>query len=161
MTGRGDISRATLATVPWWIYLAGFVGTLFVAGGVVIAPVTGAQLFFISVIAGQLIGATLADHFGLFGLAVRSLSLERVLGLALVLGGAAAGAARLTRISAFRRVVERQDDVDHLGHVAVAEAHGHPELQRLQRAVRHQRRGLVPGGEAVVVAEVLEGVGDA
>jgi transporter family-2 protein len=88
VTGRGDISRASLATVPWWIYLAGFVGTLFVAGGVVIAPVTGAQLFFMSVIAGQLIGAALADHFGLFGLAVRSLSLERVLGLVLVLGGA-------------------------------------------------------------------------
>jgi transporter family-2 protein len=73
--------------VPWWIYLAGFAGTLFVAGGVVIAP-HRAQLFFISVIAGQLIGAALADHFGLFGLAVRSLSLERVLGLVLVLGGA-------------------------------------------------------------------------
>ena len=88
VTGRGEISRATLASVPWWIYLAGFVGTLFVAGGVVIAPITGAQLFFISVIAGQLIGATLADHFGLFGLAVRPLSLERALGLALVLAGA-------------------------------------------------------------------------
>ena len=88
VTGRGDMSRATLASVPWWIYLAGFVGTLFVAGGVVIAPITGAQLFFISVIAGQLIGATLADHFGLFGLAVRPLSLERALGLALVLAGA-------------------------------------------------------------------------
>ena len=88
VTGRGDLSRATLMSVPWWIYLAGFVGTLFVAGGVVIAPITGAQLFFISVIAGQLIGATLADHFGLFGLAVRPLSLERALGLALVLVGA-------------------------------------------------------------------------
>jgi transporter family-2 protein len=88
VTGRGEISRATLASVPWWIYLAGFVGTLFVAGGVVIAPVTGAQLFFISVIAGQLIGAALADHFGLFGLSVRPLSLERALGLSLVLAGA-------------------------------------------------------------------------
>jgi transporter family-2 protein len=88
VTGRGDMSRAALASVPWWIYLAGFVGTLFVVGGVVIAPVTGAQLFFISVIAGQLIGAALADHFGLFGVTVRPLSLERTLGLALVLGGA-------------------------------------------------------------------------
>lgn len=88
VTGRGEISRATLAAVPWWIYLAGLVGTLFVAGGVVIAPVTGAQLFFVSVIAGQLIGATLADHFGLFGLDLRPISLERLLGLGLVLGGA-------------------------------------------------------------------------
>ncbi len=88
VTGRGDMSRATLASVPWWVYLAGFVGTVFVAGGVVIAPITGAQLFFVCVIAGQLLGATLADHFGLFGLDLRPLSLERTLGLALVLGGA-------------------------------------------------------------------------
>ena len=60
----------------------------FVAGGVVIAPIAGAQLFFISVIAGQLLGATLADHFGLFGLSTRPVSLERTLGLALVLAGA-------------------------------------------------------------------------
>ena len=88
VAGRGDLSRATLAAVPWWIFLAGLIGALFVAGGVIIAPVIGAQLFFISVIAGQLLGATLADHFGLFGLAVRPLSLERALGLALVLAGA-------------------------------------------------------------------------
>ena len=88
LAGRGDLSRATLATVPWWIFLAGLIGALFVAGGVVIAPVTGAQLFFATVIGGQLLGATLADHFGLFGLAVRPLSLERALGLALVIAGA-------------------------------------------------------------------------
>jgi bacterial/archaeal transporter family-2 protein len=87
VTGRGDISRATLASVPWWVYLAGFAGTLFVAGGVVIAPVTGA-LLFICVVAGQLLGATLADHFGLFGLDLRPISPARLIGLALVVGGA-------------------------------------------------------------------------
>jgi transporter family-2 protein len=86
--GRGDLSRATLASVPWWIYLAGFIGTLFVASGVVIAPITGALLFFVCVVAGQLLGAMLADHFGLFGLQVRPASLQRLLGLTLVLGGA-------------------------------------------------------------------------
>jgi hypothetical protein len=45
VAGRGDLSRATLASVPWWVYLAGFVGTVFVAGSVVIAPVTGALVF--------------------------------------------------------------------------------------------------------------------
>ena len=87
VTGRGDMSRATLASVPWWVYLAGFVGTVFVAGGVVIAPITGALVFFVCVVAGQLIGATLADHFGLFGLDLRPVSVPRLIGLALVLGG--------------------------------------------------------------------------
>ena len=88
ITGRGDIRVATLAAVPWWVYLAGFIGTVFVAGGVVIAPVTGALLFFACVVAGQLGGAMLADHFGWFGVTVRPISLVRLAGLALVLGGA-------------------------------------------------------------------------
>ena len=45
-------------------------------------------LFFACVVAGQLGGAMLADHFGWFGVAVRSITLVRLLGFALVLGGA-------------------------------------------------------------------------
>jgi transporter family-2 protein len=88
VTGRGDLRHATLAGVPWWVYLAGLAGTLFVAGGVVIAPITGALLFFACVVAGQLGGALLADHFGWFGVVVRPISLVRLAGLVLVLGGA-------------------------------------------------------------------------
>ncbi len=87
VAGRGEITRATLGAVPWWVYLAGVVGTAFVAGGVVIAPVTGALLFFLCVIAGQLGGAAIADHLGAFGLEVRPLSLARLAGIGLVLAG--------------------------------------------------------------------------
>jgi bacterial/archaeal transporter family-2 protein len=87
-TGTGDLSRGTLAAVPWWVYLAGTVGLIFVAGGIVIAPVTGALLFFVCVVGGQLLGATLADHLGAFGLQVRPVSPQRIAGLALVLAGA-------------------------------------------------------------------------
>ena len=87
-TGRGTMSRETLGSVPWWVFLAGLVGLLFVLAGVTIAPVTGALVFIVCVIAGQLLGALVVDHFGLFGLAVRHVSLPRVLGLVLVLCGA-------------------------------------------------------------------------
>ncbi|MBJ3775455.1 DMT family transporter [Acuticoccus mangrovi] len=88
LMGRGEMTRTTLTAVPWWVYLAGTVGAIFVAGGVVIAPVTGALLFFVCVVAGQLLGAMLADHIGAFGLEIRTISPMRILGLALVLGGA-------------------------------------------------------------------------
>ena len=88
LTGAGNISRATLATVPWWVFLAGVVGTIFVAAGPVIAPAIGALLFFVCIVAGQLLGAAIADHFGAFGLAVRELTMQRGAGLALVLVGA-------------------------------------------------------------------------
>ncbi len=88
VTGSGTINKETLTAVPWWVYLAGFVGAIFVGAGVVIAPVTGALVFFVCVVAGQLIGSTLADHFGAFGLQVREISVWRVFGVALVLVGA-------------------------------------------------------------------------
>ena len=88
LTGWGEISRNTLSVVPWWVYLAGIVGAVFVAGGVVIVPVTGALVFFICVVAGQLLGSVIADHFGAFGLAERSVSVARLAGIVLVLIGA-------------------------------------------------------------------------
>jgi transporter family-2 protein len=86
--GRGDFSRSALGSVPWYVYLAGVAGMLFVAGGAIIAPVTGAFAFFVCIVAGQLLGAMLADHFGAFGLAVREVSPQRIAGLVLVIAGA-------------------------------------------------------------------------
>jgi transporter family-2 protein len=88
VAGRGNAGRATLGSVPWWAYLAGLVGTAFVLGGTVITPITGALVFFVCVVAGQLAGALVTDHFGLFGLAVRPASPLRLAGLGLVVVGA-------------------------------------------------------------------------
>lgn len=88
VTGRGDLSRATLGSVPWWVYLAGIVGALFVAAGAVIAPVTGGLLFFVCIVAGQLFGSMIMDHLGAFGLPVREASVLRIGGFVLVLAGA-------------------------------------------------------------------------
>lgn len=90
VTGRGQITAASLAPVPWWVYLAGVMGALLVGAGVVIAPVIGALLFFICVVAGQLLGAMAMDHWGAFGLRVREISGLRVMGFGLVLTGAVA-----------------------------------------------------------------------
>jgi len=87
-TGSGRITPATLSAVPWWVYLAGVFGAIFVGSGVVIAPVTGALVFFVCIVAGQLMGSTIADHFGAFGLEIREASLTRIGGIALVLLGA-------------------------------------------------------------------------
>ena len=87
-TGYGEITRARISQVPWWVYLAGIIGVIFVAGSVVIAPVTGSLIFFVCLIAGQLIGSAVSDHFGAFGLDIREISLARLGGIALVLAGA-------------------------------------------------------------------------
>ena len=92
VSGRsGDFLRAFAAfgaPVPWWVYLAGIIGTAFVFGAILIAPAIGAATFFVCIVAGQLIGATVADQVGLLGLEQHPVSLTKIAGLALVLVGA-------------------------------------------------------------------------
>lgn len=82
----GDISQAK--NLPWWVLIGGVVGVVFVAGAVVTAPVLGVALFFVCVVAGQVLGSTLIDQFGAFGLEVKPINAMKVLGLGLVLLGA-------------------------------------------------------------------------
>jgi bacterial/archaeal transporter family-2 protein len=86
---RGDGDLSQVRELPWWIVVGGIVGVLFVAGGVLVAPVLGVALFFVCVVTGQLLGSTLADQLGAFGMEVRPVSLMKLLGLGLVLAGAA------------------------------------------------------------------------
>jgi transporter family-2 protein len=87
--GRGGGNLAQISSLPWWITVSGIVGVVFVAGGVLVAPILGVALFFVCVVAGQLLGSMLADHVGAFGLRVRRLDATKLIGLALVLAGAA------------------------------------------------------------------------
>ena len=84
----GSVRPGLLVMLPWWSVLGGMIGVGIVAGAAALAPVTGAALFFVCLVAGQLMGAALADHIGAFGLPVRSLSWTRMAGLGLVFLGA-------------------------------------------------------------------------
>lgn len=84
--GAGDISQ--VHALPWWVIVGGIIGVIFVAGSVVVAPVLGVALFFACVVAGQLLGSTLGDHFGAFGMDVKPVNSMKLLGLGLILAGA-------------------------------------------------------------------------
>lgn len=84
----GGMTRlSSVLELPWWIVLGGIVGALIVAGGATIAPFTGAALFFMCLIAGQLVASTVLDHHGAFGMVERPLSLMKGAGLAVVIVG--------------------------------------------------------------------------
>ena len=85
--GIGDISQVKV--LPWWVIIGGVVGVMFVAGSVVVAPALGVALFFVCVVAGQLIGSTLIDQFGVFGLEIKPLNMMKLVGIGLVLLGSA------------------------------------------------------------------------
>jgi transporter family-2 protein len=74
---------------PWWIWLGGAAGVIYITAALLLAPKLGATNFIIAVIAGQMIASLLIDHFGLVGLPVKPVNLARICGVVMILLGLA------------------------------------------------------------------------
>lgn len=81
-------SMAAVAAAPPWIWIGGLLGIFYVSSSVTMGPTLGVTLFLTLVVAGQLAGAMLLDHFGVFGTTPRPANPGRVLGVLLVFAGA-------------------------------------------------------------------------
>jgi len=78
---------APLRDVPWWAWAGGFYGAFFVAVGAYAAPRLGIASLITIAVAGQMAAAVALDHFGAFGLERTPISVGRVIGILLVIGG--------------------------------------------------------------------------
>ena len=76
-----------LSGAPWWVWLGGLLGAVYVSMTIVLAPRLGAAAMLGAAMTGQLIGSLLLDHYGAVGYAVRPISIERIAGAALLLAG--------------------------------------------------------------------------
>lgn len=74
-------------TAPWYLFLGGVLGSIFVSSVIFFIPQIGVTTVLAAAIAGQLIAATIIDHFGFFGLAVHPINTGRIAGVLLLLGG--------------------------------------------------------------------------
>lgn len=80
-------SLAAAERVPWWGWIGGLLGAVYIVGTIVLAPRLGAALLTAAIIAGQLGAALALDHFGLVGFARVPVTATRVLGAGLLLAG--------------------------------------------------------------------------
>ncbi|MEO1535101.1 MAG: DMT family transporter [Planctomycetota bacterium] len=78
---------AVVKSAPWWSYLGGLVGALFVTVAVVLAPRLGAAILVAGIVTGQLIGSVVIDHFGMVGFPKVQVTWPRVVGAALLIAG--------------------------------------------------------------------------
>ena len=76
-------SVATAARIPLYAWSGGLFGAIFVALAIFLVPQLGAAAFFALLIAGQMLGSIVFDHFGLLGVPVHPVSAIRVVGAAL------------------------------------------------------------------------------
>ncbi len=81
------VGRAIGTGTPWWAWIGGLLGAAFVVIAVVATPKIGALNYMLCMLAGQLVAAILIDRFGLVGFPVRDLTLQRVIGVGVVIVG--------------------------------------------------------------------------
>ena len=71
----------------WWKFLGGVLGAFFVFGTILLAPKIGLLNMFLLALVGQLITSLVLDYLGAFGLGVKPISWQKILGLGIILAG--------------------------------------------------------------------------
>ena len=79
----GDDLRGT----QWWNWIGGPLGALVVLAGASLVKELGGAAFVALVVGGQLVAALLLDHFALMGLEEKPISVGKIGGALLVVGG--------------------------------------------------------------------------
>ena len=74
-------------TGPWWMWLGGFAGAVFVISGATLAPIIGTATTVIAFNAGTIIGGQVLESVGAFGARKTPMDATRLIGLGLILAG--------------------------------------------------------------------------
>ncbi|QLQ12435.1 MAG: DMT family transporter [Brevundimonas sp.] len=78
---------AAAKALPWYAWIGGLYGVIFVIAATWGVPKLGAALTITLMVAGQLLVSLLLDHFGAFGTPQSPINLGRLAGVALVVTG--------------------------------------------------------------------------
>lgn len=85
---RTDFSQIShMKQEHWTVWTGGLIGAFYVASIIVLAPRLGLALTFGLTVAGQMVMSLVMDHYGWLGIPVQAISWQRVLGIALIVGG--------------------------------------------------------------------------
>jgi len=85
---RGQLpSRDILTTGPWWMWLGGICGAVYICTAVFAVPRIGAAYYIAALVTGQLAASMFIDHFGLVGLIVKEMTPGKWIGLVLMIAG--------------------------------------------------------------------------
>lgn len=78
---------AAMKALPWWVWIGGLYGAIFVVTAAWSVPRLGVAMTIILMVAGQILISVVLDHFGALGVPKQPLNLTRLLGVLLVFGG--------------------------------------------------------------------------
>jgi transporter family-2 protein len=85
---RSDISGfGRFTQAPWWAWVGGFCGAVFLVSQPLAAPRLGAAVYIGITVTASAIASIILDHFGLLGFHQHSASIWRLIGAALMIAG--------------------------------------------------------------------------
>lgn len=87
ITGTHFPAQQQLMSAPLYSYLGGIIVATYVVMITILVPKIGVGAAIGLIVTGQIICAIIIDHFGLFNVAVRSVSLTRLSGVVLMIAG--------------------------------------------------------------------------
>jgi transporter family-2 protein len=82
LVGKGNLRD--VAHVPWWQWLGGVLGAVYIVTIIVGVPQIGVTTVMVAALIGQLATGLLIDHFGWFGVTPRPVDWHRLVGVALL-----------------------------------------------------------------------------
>lgn len=80
-------SGTTYGRIPWYLFTGGVLGAVFVTTVLMLVPRIGATNVIAATIVGQLLMSVIIEHFGLLGAPQSNVSLPRLAGCVLLIGG--------------------------------------------------------------------------
>jgi bacterial/archaeal transporter family-2 protein len=84
----GDVLNASrFRDVPWWAWIGGFCGAVFLFSQPVAAPRLGAAVYIGITVTASVIASVALDHFGLLGFPLHPANIGRLIGAALMIVG--------------------------------------------------------------------------
>lgn len=87
---RGVREETVPGNRPWWMWIGGALGALYVLANVVISGAIGTGLSVIILLVGATAGGLVVDHFGILGAARDAINAKKIVGIVIMIAGAAA-----------------------------------------------------------------------
>lgn len=81
-------SLSTLSNISWYKFTGGMLGVFVVTVAILSVQQIGAANMFVLIVAGQLITALIMDQLGLLGLQQSPLTIQKLIGVVLLIAGA-------------------------------------------------------------------------
>ncbi len=80
-------NKELLSSIPVYLFLGGIIGAIYVSSAIILIPKIGVATMLGASIGGQMIVASIIDHYGWFNVAIHQISAGRIVGILLLIVG--------------------------------------------------------------------------